>query len=55
MGNAEGGKRGLHHAQRAQHHRRIHVAHVGDTEGFARQSADADAEDDTALDRKSVV
>ena len=36
-------------AQRAQHHRRVDVAHVGDAEGLAGQLAQADAQHHAAL------
>src|SRR5437588_4063781 len=36
-------------AERAEHHRGIDVAHVGDAERLAGQVADADAEHDAAL------
>src|SRR5262249_49780865 len=47
--NLQRAERGLDHAQRAQYHRRVDVAHMGDAEGLARQVADAVAEDDAAF------
>ena len=39
----------LHGAQRAQHHGRVGVAHVGDAEGLAAELAQADAQHHAAL------
>ena len=39
----------LDHAQRAQHHRRVDMAHVGDANSLAGEFADALAEDDAAF------
>src|ERR1700723_4421688 len=49
MGNAERLKRDLDDAQRAQHHRRVDVAHMGDPERLAGQLADSDAEHHAAF------
>src|SRR5882757_70721 len=49
MGNAERLEAGFDHAERAQNHRRVDVAHMGDAERLPLQVADADAEHHAAF------
>src|SRR5256885_10432120 len=49
MGNAERVQPDLDHAKRAQDHRRVDMAHMGDAERLTLQLADADAEHHAAL------
>src|SRR5262245_45053176 len=47
--DAQGAERHLDRTEHAEHHRCVHVAHVGDPERAALQIANPAAEDDAAL------